>query len=271
MPDTNSYAAIYCQNLHHSREYTYDFYRLTSLDSAATIICLQEAGQCQNSLPVAPRRPWQLWAEPTDSTHLGGAAICWNANFVQAVPVPMDNPFFAVIDATFIQTQFKVTVASVYRAPSKNIDTLPLIQLLATRQRVIITGDFNAHHSCWGSRDDDDAGEDILDCFTQAGYNLFNDTDLGPTFYSERSSSFIDLTWARNVNIFGWTIQDSVGSDHRTIKFRIPVCFQAGSIMKYGYGLCWIWMDVHVRIVSPGKRDIGCACCLNMQEKLCNA
>jgi endonuclease/exonuclease/phosphatase (EEP) superfamily protein YafD len=217
------FATIFSQNLHRHRESTFDFYRQLQLDPTAAVACLQEPGLVRNISCIPPANGWDMWTFTDNDQVRSGAAIVWNKALVRAKPVAFPHPDVAIIDCVFIQSNYRCTIASVYRSRQYDFDTLPVLQLLDGKRNVIIAGDFNAHHVSWGSKEDDRNGRDIVECFVQFGYTLANDISLGPTFGNYKTGTYIDLTWTKNLPVAGWMLADNVVSDHRTLKWHIPV------------------------------------------------
>lgn len=112
-----------------------------------------------------------------------------------------------------------IHILSIYRHPSNTL--LPICEKLfksiPSSRRVIITGDFNAHHAAWGCNRSDPISASLFDSSQDFAYFPINDGT--PTFisYFTCSSSVIDLTFVSSdlTSYCTWnSFGDSLGSDH---------------------------------------------------------
>lgn len=89
----------------------------------------------------------------------------------------------------------KICVFSVYIPPRSNFSSSLLHQIFGSIQHnsVLVCGDFNAHHSCWGGAHDDARGKLIIDFFENKNYVLLNDGSM--TYYGSTQSA-LDLTFS---------------------------------------------------------------------------
>src|SRR5699024_5095404 len=131
-----------------------------------------------------------------------------------------------------------VNIMSSYIPPSRdsNNELVPTDSFLdkmetATRSlscRTLIGGDFNGHHTLWGSEHSNQRGREILNFANSNGFELLNEGDE-PTFYASRGDrvicSRIDLTFASEKlfsEVISWRVSDLIStSDHRTIEMRL--------------------------------------------------
>ena len=91
---------------------------------------------------------------------------------------------------------------------------------------VIAGVDANAHNRVWGSTDDNDRGEDLLEYLTTADLQILNRGD-SPTFVTTNRREVLDLTLATDAVryfISGWRVlSEESGSDHRYITFKMEI------------------------------------------------
>lgn len=92
---------------------------------------------------------------------------------------------------------------------------------------VLITGDFNAKNTLWGSKISDRRGENILEFLIKHNLTIENDKYSPPTFQTSRAKGWIDLTISNtslHPDIRNWEVlKEFNNSDHRYIKFEIPI------------------------------------------------
>jgi len=90
--------------------------------------------------------------------------------------------------------------------------------------QVLVTDDFNAHHTDWGSRSNSKRGEALSDSISALGLMISNSGNT-PTFCNRNGLSIIDLTIASPAlanKIVKWEVLDTISlSDHRYIRFKI--------------------------------------------------
>ncbi|WP_410469854.1 endonuclease/exonuclease/phosphatase family protein, partial [Bradyrhizobium sp. 33ap4] len=110
-----------------------------------------------------------------------------------------------------------LTIVSIYLRPAGRVPWAQLEQLLdSLGAHVLILGDFNAHHTAWGSRRIDARGRRLLDIMESRGLCLLNNRT---TTYmrSPRCLDALDLSWcsagvSRHLSCV--TDADTRGSDH---------------------------------------------------------
>lgn len=120
-----------------------------------------------------------------------------------------------------------VVIMSVYISPSITIndfkeDTSKLFDAVAQFQKVVIGGDFNAHHWAWGDEKCDNKGDILVDQISNS--NLIICNDGSPTFIPlqlNRRSTALDITLG-SPDLFSriaWKVTDySIGSHHMAIE-----------------------------------------------------
>ena len=110
-----------------------------------------------------------------------------------------------------------ITICNIYHTdqpPSKSLFSDIIQQLPAP---VFFCGDFNAHHSLWGGRYDDNKGKALESFIQENGFIVLNDGS-GTRLASDGSTSVIDLafTTPRLAAKSEWAIhqESTLGSDH---------------------------------------------------------
>lgn len=106
------------------------------------------------------------------------------------------------------------TVASVYVRPGQQWDPSSLVRLAARLGgHAVLCGDFNAHHTDWGSRRCTRRGRDLCNAISRAGLVVLNKG--GPTYVRRGVSTAIDLSLTTEQRSYDWaTTPDTWGSDH---------------------------------------------------------
>lgn len=128
----------------------------------------------------------------------------------------------------------KIGIISVYFEDTKPltlyINKIKIILGKLVKKKVVIGRDMNAWSSRWGSKMEDDKGEELMGQIIEKGYNILNQGNT-PTFYTIRGGkeyqSCVDITICTNQllkQVHSWTVdQELVNSDHNCIKFKISI------------------------------------------------
>ena len=149
----------------------------------------------------------------------GGVAVIVNDS-VPDHSVKLDSTLQAV--AVSISLNKTVTLCSVYLPPSSAIDARKLDNLINQLPKpFILMGDFNFHHSLWGSTDTNDKGRNIEEFITKHDLVLMNDKSLTYIHPATGSYSSLDLTICSPEIFpdFTWKVCDDLhGSDHFPIQ-----------------------------------------------------
>lgn len=97
--------------------------------------------------------------------------------------------------------------------------------VLATGDRsFVVTGDFNAKSSCWGSPINDRRGDMLAEMMAGLGVSALNKGNM-PTFVRDNSKTFIDVTFASQSmvgRVIEWqTLENEPLSHHKHIHFVV--------------------------------------------------
>uniref|UniRef100_A0A147BLN2 Putative tick transposon n=1 Tax=Ixodes ricinus TaxID=34613 RepID=A0A147BLN2_IXORI len=159
---------------------------------------------------------YHLFRKDRSSSHSSGGVAIVVQGGVACVEVPLDTPLEAV--AAQILTDRLITVVSFYLPPHIPIHMHDLQKLLTQLpQPFLILGDFNAHHTMWGSARIDSRGGLIERFLLSSNLCLLN--NKSPTFFSAVHNSFtcIDLSISSPslLPCFSWKVLDNpFGGDH---------------------------------------------------------
>lgn len=116
---------------------------------------------------------------------------------------------------------FKFTLCNIYLPPNEPIEYDELAKLIIQLPKpFIILGDFNAHHSLWGSKVNSTRGKLIENLLSNFDLNIFNDGKGTRLNSSNGNETCIDLTIcsASLSTLFSWNVlDDTCNSDHYPI------------------------------------------------------
>jgi len=112
-----------------------------------------------------------------------------------------------------------IFIISIYRHPSNSSPSIweELFSSIPTFGQIIITGDYNAHHTSWGCNRSDPMGNSLFNSSQDFSLSIINDGSPTYISYFIHSSSVIDLTFVSSglVPFCSWrSFDDSLGSDH---------------------------------------------------------
>lgn len=181
------------------------------LEEAAGVLCISEP------YPAPARDSWII-----DLT--GRAAIVGNMSLCKSFKmITQGNGFIAaqVCDEVFFSCYISPNVAAEeYEIFLQDLgDSIEHLR----GKPIIVTGDFNAKHSAWGSRKDDNRGGILLEWIAQHGLTVVN-SGRTPTCSRATGESIVDITMCSEnlgLRINEWRVHEDMESlsDHRYISF----------------------------------------------------
>ncbi|CAH2228192.1 jg2997, partial [Pararge aegeria aegeria] len=127
-----------------------------------------------------------------------------------------------------------ITLYSIYISPKKctlddfknnlSIIQQDLTESQARNKKIIITGDLNAKHPCWGGMQTNKKGEELLEWIHRLDLVILND-GIFPTCVRQKGQSFIDVTiisGSPNLDKVTWSVlEDESMSDHKYILTKL--------------------------------------------------
>lgn len=153
-----------------------------------------------------------------------GCALLVNRNLTfSQVVLPAHS---AEINAVAVRV-LNITFLSIY-IPHPQSTLIPdiLLIILSVPAPIIIMGDFNAHHTSWGSASCDMFGYSLLEIFDEANVCVINDgSPTRRVLPSQNPQSAVDLTVCSpslSSDLFWEVLPVSYGSDHYPILIKIP-------------------------------------------------
>ena len=170
---------------------------------------------------------YTMYQNNINSEYRKGGVALYVSNLLPQRRVNLQTPLNAVAVHLKLGNLSFIAV-SLYLPPNDPQITLNNLENLVTElspSPVVLLGDFNAHHTMWGSMSVSPRGQ-IIEKFLDT-HSLCFLNDCSPTFQSRsyRSLSAIDLsvTSAHLTQHFQWTVSsDPLFSDHFPISISIP-------------------------------------------------
>lgn len=176
------------------------------IDCPVDVILIQEV-RSKVSKPIKIQN-FNLFHSPrTENGNVspfGGTAVYINRRVPHhLLPIRNLNCFEATCVQFYPSPNYPITIASVYRRSvlsGSNINlTNDLTNIFNLDDKVLIAGDFNAHHAAWVSVSADQVGISIYNYCTTNGLEIHSPTS--PTRFSPLgTSSNIDFAISKNLN-----------------------------------------------------------------------
>lgn len=205
-----------CRSLH-NKHATLTLYIQAAL-IPPDIICLQEVGARPKAITG-----YRLHVEPN---HPNVATLVRKEFAATLATVPHeDTPHHIITIWPAKKGRPKQIICNVYSPPQdRKAEFGHIFQYLNTtlepRDRLIITGDFNAWHTRWGYTKDRPKGTRLLEAIQRYDYILLT-TPGRPTRMgnSVNRDTTPDLTITNNARAMRWTVlDDTLGSDHKIVE-----------------------------------------------------
>ena len=132
----------------------------------------------------------------------------------------------------------KLKISNIYCPPDKNPKSHEFQRFFCQRNAVLV-GDFNAHHSIFGSSLTNARGRTLENLITSSDFTVLN-TGAATHINHSGGESPLDLTIAsRNLaTISNWTVlRDPIGSDHfpKITKIAEPALMEEYSVPRWSY------------------------------------
>lgn len=168
----------------------------------------------------------------------GSALLVKRSLVFDQLPIPHHNTdnFNAVALRTF-----GISFASIY-IPHPNVNSLRDLRelIMALPPPVVLMGDFNAHHSSWGSHSCSPFGTLLLDLLDDVNLCIINSGAPIRRTSPAQNPSAVDLTICSPnlASLLSWDVlYSSLGSDHFpilvSVPFNSPACYHPPPLLKY--------------------------------------
>jgi len=192
---------------------------LSNLQDQPDIICIQETHLNKNKqLKIASYITERRDRE--NSSHSGGVATLIKTGLTYTILEKIED-----IEELTIRVKLNdqhLIISNIYNPPKKRIDEDKYITL-ASRNNVIVLGDFNAHLPIFGDNTVNSEGKSMEKIIETTDLVVLNDKS-GTRINHNGNMSCIDIALAsRNIALkINWNVQDdSLGSDHFPINISI--------------------------------------------------
>lgn len=195
-------------------------------DFTPTFICLQET---KLKYDIQKLKNYSIYSKNKTSTRdvmaCGGVMTLIHKN-VYSLPVDLDTNLQAV--AVQISFPYDLIICNIYLEHNMSSQTFKdeLEKLIAQLgHSFIITGDFNAHNTSWGSHKTDRRGSIITELTEHFSLTILNEKLPTHVADSNGRMTSIDLTLCTQnlIPFTDWTVLDDLhGSDHFPILISFP-------------------------------------------------
>lgn len=189
------------------------------------ILAFSEAGLPDNRSIAG----YETYCCPSISTFPNGSAALYVRRELPRCQIPTDSLNTADAEFVAVKVSFKKTtimVMSIYIRPGREYDIMDAFEDWCNQHKpnLVVCGDFNAHHTLWGSDSIDSRGRRLEEIFSATQLSIANTG--GPTFFRPPSTfSALDVTAYDPTLKLSWKIApDTMGSDHFPISITLPEC-----------------------------------------------
>ena len=194
------------------------------------VICLSETLLTLMNSNINLNSFNHIRADRDGITRAGGMIVyikdCYQYLTITLDDVPDGVEYIAV---KVYKNQYVFHIVSIYIPPDATLNQQGVTRLfnsIANLNNLILTGDFNAHNSAWGSDLSDNRGKHIADIINNYDLNILNSRTSGTRIFKDdfrgRFSS-PDITFVTSDIFFKcqWKVLDARGSDHLPIVITI--------------------------------------------------
>ncbi|GFW04404.1 RNA-directed DNA polymerase from mobile element jockey [Trichonephila clavipes] len=109
-----------------------------------------------------------------------------------------------------------LTLSCIYKPPRNHINTSELDAILNASPKVMLFGDFNAHHPCWNSGRPNTHGNTLYNWASAHALEIMAPT--APTYYAARGTcSILDIAFAKNLILEDINSVNDLSSDHNPV------------------------------------------------------
>ncbi|GFS47293.1 RNA-directed DNA polymerase from mobile element jockey [Trichonephila clavipes] len=109
-----------------------------------------------------------------------------------------------------------LTLSCIYKPPRNHINTSELDAILNASPKVMLFGDFNAHHPCWNPGRPNTHGNTLYNWASTHALEIMAPT--APTYYAARGTcSILDIAFAKNLILEDINSVNDLSSDHNPV------------------------------------------------------
>ncbi|GFS82072.1 RNA-directed DNA polymerase from mobile element jockey [Trichonephila clavipes] len=109
-----------------------------------------------------------------------------------------------------------LTLSCIYKPPRNHINTSELDAILNASPKVMLLGDFNAHHPCWNPGRPNTHGNTLYNWASAHALDIMAPT--APTYYAARGTcSILDIAFAKNLILEDINSVNDLSSDHNPV------------------------------------------------------
>ncbi|GFU03568.1 probable RNA-directed DNA polymerase from transposon X-element [Trichonephila clavipes] len=115
-----------------------------------------------------------------------------------------------------------LTLSCIYKPPRNHINTSELDAILNASSKVMLFGDFNAHHPCWNPGRPNTHGNTLYNWVSAHALEIMAPT--APTYYAARGTcSILDIAFAKNLILEDINSVNDLSSDHNPVLIHLAI------------------------------------------------
>ncbi|GFW76961.1 probable RNA-directed DNA polymerase from transposon X-element [Trichonephila clavipes] len=150
-------------------------------------------------------------------SHRGGGTAIFVRNSLRHHVVSFNTSTF---ENTTVRIELgnntRLTLSCIYKPPRNHINTSELDAILNASPKVMLFGDFNAHHPCWNPGRPNTHGNTLYNWASAHALEIMAPT--APTYYAARGTcSILDIAFAKNLILEDINSVNDLSSDHNPV------------------------------------------------------
>ncbi|GFS73368.1 nucleic-acid-binding protein from transposon X-element [Trichonephila clavipes] len=149
--------------------------------------------------------------------HRGGGTAIFVRNSLRHHVVSFHTSTFANTTVRIeLGNNTHLTLSCIYKPPRNHINTSELDAILNASPKVMLFGDFNAHHPCWNPGRPNTHGNTLYNWASAHALEIMAPT--APTYYAARGTcSILDIAFAKNLILEDINSVNDLSSDHNPV------------------------------------------------------
>ncbi|GFV20640.1 probable RNA-directed DNA polymerase from transposon X-element [Trichonephila clavipes] len=189
-------------------------------------------------------------------SHRGGGTAIFVRNSLRHHVVSFNTNTFENITVKLeLGNNTHLTLSCIYKPPRNHINTTELDAILNASPKVMLFGDFNAHHPCWNPGRPNTHGNTLYNWASAHALEIM--TPTAPTYYAARGTcSILDIAFAKNLILEDINSINDLSSDHNPVLIDLALNNSLPKNLRTLKSTNWIQFQEIVFNSIPGNPAI---------------
>ncbi|GFX24347.1 probable RNA-directed DNA polymerase from transposon X-element [Trichonephila clavipes] len=186
-------------------------------------------------------------------SHRGGGTAIFVRNSLRHHVVSFNtNTFENTTVKLELGNNTHLTLSCIYKPPRNHINTTELDAILNASPKIMLFGDFNAHHPCWNPGRLNTHGNSLYNWASAHALDIMAPT--APTYYAARGTcSILDIAFAKNLILEDINSLNDLSSDHNPVLIDLALNNSLPKNLRTLKSTNWIKFQEIVFNSSPGN------------------